>query len=65
MNYREEVFNEIERYSSFNQKDYFDGNKFLFYDFALFLFQKHNGCVLDGRTHIFTGMKYEPLDISL
>lgn len=63
MNYREEVFNEIERYSSFNQKDYFDGNKFLFYDFALFLFQKHNGCVLDGRTHIFTGMKYEPLDM--
>ncbi|MEB6231406.1 DNA primase family protein [Mammaliicoccus sciuri] len=36
---------------------------FLHFEFAQYLQEKHNGVLLDGKPHIFTGKKYEPLDV--
>lgn len=58
-----EIPNYIDNKNKFNPDDYYKGNNFLFYEFALFLYEKHNGCYLDDRPHIFTGKKYEPLEI--
>ena len=43
--------------------DFFEGNKFLHYKFASFLYSMHNGCLLEGTPHIYTGKCYESLDI--
>lgn len=37
---------------------------FLHFEFAQYLQEKHNGVLLDGKPHIFTGKKYEPLDVN-
>ncbi|MEB7675187.1 DNA primase family protein [Staphylococcus equorum] len=47
----------------FDPDEFFDGNKFLHYKFASFLYNKHNGCLLEGTPHIYTGKRYESLDI--
>ena len=49
----------------FDEKDFFDGNKFKFYEFALFLYEEYHGCYIDNRPHVFTGKKYEPLNIDV
>ncbi|UXU51440.1 DNA primase family protein [Staphylococcus arlettae] len=52
----------IENEQTFDKKAYFKNKRFLHYEFALFLFNRHSGCLLDGIPHVFTGKKYEPVD---
>lgn len=47
-----------------NEKKYFSGNKFLFYDFATYLFKKYKGCRINGQPHYFNGEFYQLLDIN-
>ncbi|CCI60785.1 putative phage primase [Staphylococcus equorum subsp. equorum Mu2] len=54
--------NFIENEPTFDKKSYFKNKRFLHYEFALFLFNRHSGCLLDGIPHVFTGKKYEPVD---
>lgn len=49
---------------SINEKKYFSGNKFLFYEFATYLFKKYKGCQINGQPHYFNGEYYQLLDIS-
>ncbi|MEB6241873.1 phage/plasmid primase, P4 family [Staphylococcus gallinarum] len=49
---------------SINEKKYFSGNKFLFYDFATYLYEKYKGCQINGQPHYFNGEYYQLLDIS-
>ena len=55
----------LEDKSIFDEKEFFDGNRFKFYEFALFLYEEFHGCYIDNRPHVFTGKKYEPLNICL
>ena len=55
----------LEDKTIFNEKDFFDGNRFKFYEFALFLYEEYHGCYIDNRPHVFTGKKYEPLNIDV
>ena len=47
----------LEDKSIFDEKEFFDGNRFKFYDFALFLYEEFHGCYIDNRPHVFTGKK--------
>ncbi|MDY3276719.1 DNA primase family protein [Staphylococcus chromogenes] len=49
---------------SINEKKYFSGNKFLFYNFATYLYKKYKGCQINGQPHYFNGEYYQLLDIS-
>lgn len=49
---------------SINEKKYFSGNKFLFYDFATYLYKKYKGCQINGQPHYFNGEYYQLLDIN-
>ncbi|PTJ81248.1 DNA primase [Staphylococcus succinus] len=49
---------------SINEKKYFSGNKFLFYDFATYLSKKYKGCQINGQPHYFNGEYYQLLDIN-
>ena len=31
---------------------FFDGNRFKFYEFALFLYEEYHGCYIDNRPHV-------------
>ena len=55
----------LEDKSIFDEKEFFDGNRFKFYEFALFLYEEFHGCYIDNRPHVFTGKKYEPLNIDV
>ncbi|ELH8542984.1 DNA primase [Staphylococcus pseudintermedius] len=55
----------LEDKTIFDEKDFFEGNRFKFYEFALFLFEEYHGCYIDNRPHVFTGKKYEPLNIDV
>lgn len=55
----------LENKTIFDEKDFFDGNRFKFYEFALFLYEEYHGCYIDNRPHVFTGKKYEPLNIDV
>lgn len=46
-----------------NEQRYFKGNKFLFYDFASYLYQKYKACQINGQAHYFNGEFYQLLDI--
>lgn len=49
---------------SINEKKYFSGNKFLFYDFATYLYKKYKGCQINGQPHYFNGEYYQLLNIN-
>nr|WP_237449291.1 hypothetical protein [Staphylococcus haemolyticus] len=44
----------LENETIFDEKDFFDGNRFKFYEFALFLYEEYHGCYIDNRPHVFT-----------
>ena len=41
----------LEDKSIFDEK-IFDGNRFKFYEFALFLYEEFHGCYIDNRPHV-------------
>ncbi|WP_426428647.1 DNA primase family protein [Staphylococcus equorum] len=47
-----------------NENKYFSGNKFLFYEFAIYLYKKYKCCTINGQPHYFNGEYYQLLDIS-
>lgn len=55
----------LEDKTKFDEKEYFEGNRFKFYEFALFLYEEYHGCYIDNRPHVFTGKKYEPLNLDV
>lgn len=49
---------------SINEKKYFEGNKFLFYNFAKYICEKYKACQINGQPHYFNGEFYQTLDIN-
>lgn len=45
-----------------NEKKYFSGSRFLFYDFATYLYRKYKCCEINQQPHYFNGEFYQLLD---
>lgn len=48
-----------------NEKEYFSGNRFLFFDFATYLYKKYKCCEINQQPHYFNGEFYQLLDINI